>query len=218
MPCLLLVTDVALADDLIFQIGGAPVTESGAEIPDDAVSIRFQQRAEGNAVELTVDTAGMPTNTDKLKSLFFNFFQAGVSIDDLSFTAMSGPSVKKFEQKEDRVGPRHGVGRFDLGVEYRTSAHDKFSADEVSRILIDHDSEKLLVSSFDLGVQGDSTLRAKVHILDTGDASQSGFYRNQMTAVPEPGQFGVMAALLAVACCIVRRRSSLEARAAASRE
>ena len=208
LPALLLNVSVTsvIADDLIFQVGGTPVTESGSLLPEDALTVRFAERESG-AVELTIDASGLPQNADKIHQVFVNFFQAGVSVADLELTELSGPSVKAFQQEADKAGPNHGGGKFDLGVQYRTSASNKFSSGEISRILIDHSSQKLWAASFNLGTEGSDSLRVKTHILDSGAGGESGFYVNHnTTAVPEPGQLGIMLIGLLGFCVVAGRR------------
>jgi hypothetical protein len=177
LTCLVGLFSIALAAtasaSLVFDLGGSDFTGSGAAVlPADALTLTFEQNGL-DTVRLTIDAANMPTNTAKIKDVWFNV-DNGLDFGDLSFSYVSGVSADSISAG----GNVASAGIFDTHFEYDVSgALGAFYYGNSS--VYDISGSGLLVSYFDdVSTKG---YPAVFKLNETGNG-RSGHY----STVPEP--------------------------------
>ena len=198
--CSLLIIAVAAptgvqAQSLISQIGGTPIT-GNTTLSNDAVTV--SGTTDGNDVILSISAKDLSTDSAKIKEVWLNFFQTGVSVDDLTLSQIDGPSIKSVKVGPDDVTGNPIADDFDIEINYKTANNDKFTGGEVSRLRVSADDDiALLVSSFSPGTPSQPSVSAGMHVLSLANGSSAKYASVRETqAVPEPTPFLASSLLL----------------------
>ena len=146
---------------------------SGADLPDDALVMTFEQHGL-NTVRMTLDADGMPDGTGKISDVWFNV--DGFNFADLNFTWVSGVVASGF----GAGGNISSAGIYDVNEEFSVSgALGAFYYNQVS--VYDIMATGLLESNFDATYA--AGFGPVMHVNITGNG-ESGHYTT--TPVPEP--------------------------------
>jgi len=171
--------------DLIFNLGGCDFSSeyggtgacggSGAELPDNALTMTFSQ-SNDLTVELTIDASGMPDLTGKIQEIWFNSI---FNFDLLDFEYSSGVQTSTIILGGNVFAD---VGTFDIHFRYLDTRIADGGGDTSIYNITRENGGDLSVGNFNALSTGG--YNAVMHVNVTGN-DESGHYV-PTTPVPEP--------------------------------
>ena len=156
---------------ITMELGGIDFAGAGAMLPDDALTLVFDDSGGPGIVRLTIDGANLPAGTAKLKDVVFNIdplFAGGLTFSHVSGVETNG--VPTFSQ--DSINGWGPAGSFDIEFSFKTSGPlgDFFPSSES---VFDITGTGLVADDFRSASTGSDSQIAAFHLNTTGNG-QSG--------------------------------------------